>query len=128
MTGIYKITNPAGKIYIGQSINIQRRFKSYFNLNCKKQIKLFNSLKKYGVENHIFETVCICTKEELNDKERHYQDLYLVISGNGLNCILTVLEEDKRKDFFVKKKQRMIDKIEKEKRNKITSIIDSIIF
>ena len=27
--GIYKITNPTGKIYIGQSINIEVRLKSY---------------------------------------------------------------------------------------------------
>lgn len=30
--GIYKITNPKGKSYIGQSINIYRRFKEYKNL------------------------------------------------------------------------------------------------
>ncbi len=32
MIGIYKITNPEGKIYIGQSIDIDRRFKEYKRL------------------------------------------------------------------------------------------------
>ena len=50
MIGIYKITSPSNKIYIGQSINIERRFNSYKNLShCKQQIKLYNSLQKYLV-------------------------------------------------------------------------------
>ena len=48
MIGIYKITSPTKKIYIGQSINIEYRIESYKKLiRCKKQIKLYNSLKKY---------------------------------------------------------------------------------
>jgi len=30
MVGIYKITNPNGKIYIGQSINIESRKRVYY--------------------------------------------------------------------------------------------------
>lgn len=58
MAGIYKITSPTGKIYIGQtSKEFKERFKAYKTLNCKKQRKLYNSLVKYGPENHIFEIV-----------------------------------------------------------------------
>jgi hypothetical protein len=32
IVGIYKITSPSGKVYIGQSINIERRIKEYKNL------------------------------------------------------------------------------------------------
>ena len=49
------ITSPLNKIYIGQSINIENRWKQYKRLGCKKQIKLYNSFIKYGVENHTFE-------------------------------------------------------------------------
>jgi len=47
MVGIYKITSPSGKIYIGQSINIEKTWKyRYKNLNaCKRQTILYNSLK-----------------------------------------------------------------------------------
>ena len=89
MIGIYKITSPTRKVYIGQSINIENRFKLYLKLKCKGQIKLFNSLKKSGVEKHKFEILCECEISELNDKERYYQDLYSSVGKNGLNCSLT---------------------------------------
>jgi predicted GIY-YIG superfamily endonuclease len=41
--GIYKITSPSNKIYIGQSINIERRIKQYKLL---KEIKKFIFLLK----------------------------------------------------------------------------------
>ena len=44
--GIYKITSPSNKIYIGKSNNINRRFKEYIKLRCKQQPKLYNSFKK----------------------------------------------------------------------------------
>lgn len=89
MIGIYKIENPKGKIYIGQSVNIYKRFLSYAGLrNCKEQVKLYNSLIKYGVDNHIFEIVCECDVDELNEKERFYQDKYDVVD-NGLNLRYT---------------------------------------
>ena len=84
MIGIYKITNPNNKIYIGQSINIEKRFKNYLNQNCKYQRKLYNSLNKYGVENHVFEIIEECVVENLNERERYYQDLHNVVE-NGLN-------------------------------------------
>lgn len=89
MVGIYKISSPSNKVYIGQSVDIHYRFYRYKTLNCKGQIRLYNSLLKYGINNHIFEIIEECEIEELNDKERHYQDLYDVISEKGLNCILT---------------------------------------
>jgi group I intron endonuclease len=89
MIGIYKITNPTNKIYIGQSIDIENRFSKYSYLNCKKQIRLYNSFKKYGFDKHKFEIVLECSIDELNNNERYYQDLYSVIGKNGLNCTLT---------------------------------------
>lgn len=87
MIGIYKITSPSNRIYIGQSINIPVRFKYYKSLQCKKQPKLYRSFIKYGVENHKFEVVEICISENLNDKERYYQEFFNVIN-TGLNCSL----------------------------------------
>lgn len=54
-TGIYKIVSPSGKIYIGQSFNIEKRFRYYNNKNSNSpQNKLFNSFKKYEARNHLF--------------------------------------------------------------------------
>ena len=89
MIGIYKITSPTNKIYIGQSIDIENRFLKYKFLDCKNQIRLYNSLKKYGFDKHKFEIVLECNIDDLNDNERYYQDLYLAIGKNGLNCKLT---------------------------------------
>ena len=57
MIGIYKITNPTNKIYIGQSTNIGNRFKHYKSLDCKRQSSLYKSFLKHGVENHNFEII-----------------------------------------------------------------------
>ncbi len=70
--GIYKITSPSNKIYIGQSKNINKRFLKYKNVDCKQQIKLYNSLLKYGWENHKFEIICECLESELNNLEKYY--------------------------------------------------------
>ena len=78
-------------MYIGQSINIEKRFANYSKIyNCNNQTKLYNSFKKYGVENHSFEVVIECKESQLNELERYYQDLYNVIHPkHGLNCKLT---------------------------------------
>jgi group I intron endonuclease len=82
--GIYKITSPSGKIYVGQSINIIIRWRKYKRLDCKNQIKLYNSFKKHGSENHKFEIVEECYLEQLNEREIFWMDKYKT-TANGLN-------------------------------------------
>jgi group I intron endonuclease len=89
MTGIYKIESPSGRIYIGQAVNICIRFISYRKMKCKMQPRLYGSFSKYGVENHKFNIVELCNINDLNNRERYWQDFYNVISKVGLNCILT---------------------------------------
>ena len=89
MIGIYKITSPSGKIYIGQSVHIQNRFSAYRRLsNCSEQHKLYRSFLKYNVQNHIFEIIEECQLDSLNTRERYWQEFYDTIN-NGLNCMLT---------------------------------------
>ena len=78
--GIYKITNPKNKIYIGQSTNIKNRFNTYKKhyKHLKSQYRLFNSINKYGVENHKFEIICECSLEELDFLEILYKKFYLM--------------------------------------------------
>ena len=108
MIGIYKITSPSGRIYIGQSIDIEKRFRDYLNVrNVKTQPKLYRSFKKYGVENHIFEIITECDIDELNELERYYQELFNCID-KGLNCILTSAEGKKQvfsKETLLKKSE-----------------------
>lgn len=88
MIGIYKITSPTNKLYIGQSLNIEKRFNQYKKIRCKCQVALYRSLLKYGVENHKFEVIEECSIELLNERERYWQDYFKVLVF-GLNCKLT---------------------------------------
>lgn len=98
IVGIYKITSPTGKIYIGQSRNIVKRRQSYEKVidKIKTQTRLYNSLQKYGWDGHLFEIIEECEIEELKCKERYWQDFYDVIGENGLNCILQECEDSPR--------------------------------
>jgi len=78
-TGIYKITNPKGRIYIGQSKNIDERIARYKKLQCcKHQLFLYRSFLKYGVDNHSFEIILRgdFTKKELNSFESKFVNEY----------------------------------------------------
>jgi group I intron endonuclease len=65
VSGIYSITSPTNKVYIGLSKDIYKRWQSYRLLcNFKCQKLLHNSIKKYGYENHIFEILEVCDPDE----------------------------------------------------------------
>jgi hypothetical protein len=106
--GIYGITNPKGKIYIGKSKDIEHRFMQYALLDKRVMgIKLFNSLNKYGWDNHIFEIIEECYPQQLNEKEIYWiqqynsvkEGLNIKYGGEGGNWS----EESKRKISISKK-------------------------
>jgi group I intron endonuclease len=78
MIGIYKITSPSGKIYIGQSTNIPEREKHYKRITpVKNQTKIFNSLNKHGWDKHIFEIIEECSIDKLDERETYWKQYYL---------------------------------------------------
>lgn len=74
--GIYMIQNTInGKIYIGQSIDIELRFKSHKNKlerGNHDNIHLQKSWRKYGKEKFEFDILCECEEEKLNETEEYY--------------------------------------------------------
>jgi len=80
MIGIYKIESPTGKVYIGQSWNIEDRVSKYRRVVCKGQPAIYNSLIKHGWEAHTFEIIHQLpndiTQEVLNEYETLYWQLY----------------------------------------------------
>lgn len=79
MVGIYKITNPEGKIYIGLSKNIELRWKSYKNKSGMTKTSIFKlSLDKYKYENHIFEIIeeVINDNKLLREREKYWINYY----------------------------------------------------
>lgn len=106
--GIYKIENPKGSIYIGQSKNVEKRLGRYKKLQCCKfQLLLYRSFLKYGIENHTFEVLekGEFTKEDLNKLEKEYIVKYNSFRKlNKLGMNLTTGGDSVEFDDSIKKK------------------------
>lgn len=80
IVGIYKITSPSEKVYIGQSWDIGNRYSCYKTKSNNGQFKIERSVKKYGFENHKFEIIHELpedtTQEVLDTYEVLYWSLY----------------------------------------------------
>lgn len=115
MIGIYKITSPTGRVYIGQSTDINRRWSQYKheykNLDSNTS-KLFNSFKKYGFKTHKFEVKEKCSINELNNKERYWQEFYNAIE-EGLNC--KFVETDEKSGYLSEELKKKISRANKGK-------------
>ena len=82
MIGIYKVTNLINqKVYIGQSDNIEQRWKRHKTRsinNCGKDYNyaFYRAIRKYGLENFLFEVIEECSKDELNQREKYWIKYY----------------------------------------------------
>lgn len=80
MTGVYKITSPTGRIYIGQAWDIKIRWRGYRKMSVSRQPYIAKSIIKYGVEAHTFEVIhelpADVTQDVLDRYEQLYMDLY----------------------------------------------------
>ena len=80
-TGIYKITNIKTKeCYSGQAIHIKDRFvehaKCGLGIDTPAGNKLYKAIQEFGLWNFSFEVLEECPREQLNEKEKYYIDLY----------------------------------------------------
>lgn len=81
--GIYKITNlKNNKNYIGQSINIARRWGEHKRLSIQKIDK---DIQKYGAQYFSFSILEQCKREELNKKEEWWINFFNSMEPNGYN-------------------------------------------
>lgn len=86
MIGIYKITDPEGKIYVGLSKNIELRWKQHANLRFGGNNKLRGSFIKYGSSNHVFSIIEELTNDDkLLRKQERYWIRYYNSFNDGLN-------------------------------------------
>lgn len=80
MIGIYKITNKNnGKVYIGQSNNVERRLSEH---KQKRTQTIDNIINVLGVENFDFEIVEECNQDDLDKKEKEYIEKYDSVSND----------------------------------------------
>lgn len=118
MIGIYKITNKINnKIYIGQSINIEKRIHEHFwKAACEKDISfnsiLHTAIRKYGKENFIVEVLEECSVEQLDNREKYYINYYDCITPKGYN-ILSGGQKNRSTVIFCKKCNKPIYKYSK---------------
>jgi group I intron endonuclease len=89
MVGIYKITSPSGRIYVGQSIDIEKR-KNWYSKYIKhsSQPKIKHSIQKYTWENHIHDVIEECSLEQLNERETYWKQYYLNQFGGDWGMVL----------------------------------------
>lgn len=84
--GIYKIENLInGKIYIGQSIEIERRWQKH--LAATDDFLIHKALRKYGKKNFSFTILEECDLLELDKKELFWIEKYNCIVPKGYNMI-----------------------------------------
>lgn len=98
--GLYKITNKInGKCYVGQSVNILVRWRQHLTQPFNKKSNSYNNLlyraiRKYGVNNFVFEIIELCDVSELNEKEIYYIGKFnayesgynMTIGGSDFSC------------------------------------------
>lgn len=69
MIGVYKIVNQVNnKVYIGQSLDIEKRKEKHRNRTHNEHLK--NAIEKYGKENFKFEVLFIADENEAKSKIR----------------------------------------------------------
>lgn len=107
MIGIYCITNKInGKIYVGQSINIEQRWKAHrtkpYNPNDPQYDSFFyRAIRKYGIENFEFSILEQCSEELLDERECYWIDKlnsfsagYNLTPGGGGKTFSKLKEEE----------------------------------
>lgn len=90
MVGIYKITSPSGKVYIGQSWDIKDRWRNHGRdfRNKVKKTKLYSSMEKYGFDTHIFEVIHLLPADSVQKDLDYFELQYLrIYKSHGIELL-----------------------------------------
>lgn len=82
-SGIYAIESPSGAVYIGQSRDIQKRWKSHLRTPASKHTIVHKSLKKYGAEAHKFMILHFLDNEADQNILDSYEKEYIKLFKNN---------------------------------------------
>lgn len=106
LIGIYKITSPTGRVYIGQSRDIEGRFNQHRRKNRLRPTLVTRSIVKHSAENHLFEIVyplpVDVTSEILNTYEllfidQHRECGFRMMNLGECNIGGTITEETRKR-------------------------------
>lgn len=130
MIGIYLITNKVnGKVYIGQSVDIDRRIKEHYRSSQPEVYALRNerdyktpihlAMNKYGIHNFSIKVLEECNKEDLDDKEIYWINVYK--SNN--KCFGYNLTNGGQKSFALQGENHSQAKLTKTEVNEIKNLL-----
>ena len=91
--GIYQIINNInGHYYVGQSVDITKRFREHKfhakNLDAKDHNSpIHRAMYKYGIENFSLKILEHCSKEQLNEREIYWIDVLKATDNNNYNIL-----------------------------------------
>lgn len=114
--GIYKITHQeSGKCYVGQSVDIFKRWGNHSNLAVKKKSYIQKAIAAHGIENFSFAVLEECEKEMLNEREIFWIAHFNCMAPNGYNLTsggrqaMTVSDETRQKMSEIRKGKPLSD-------------------
>jgi group I intron endonuclease len=133
---IYMLTNKLTKdIYIGQSIDISKRFKKYFSISYIKSKDSFiisRGLIKYGYSNFSLTILEYCGRSDLNIREQYYFDKlkpkYNILKTAGSSQGFKHSEKTKSKiskslkGIYIKEKSALFGRTQIEATKKLMSL------
>jgi group I intron endonuclease len=135
-SGIYMLTNKlTNDIYIGQSKDISKRFRNYFNISYIKSKSSFiisRALIKYGYSNFSVTILEYCDKSDLIMREQYYFDKlnpeYNILKIAGSSRGYKHLEETKMKiskslkGIYTKEKSALFGRTHTKETKKLMSL------
>lgn len=123
--GIYKITSPSGKIYIGQSWDVYARWRDHKYCSGLFMTKIKSSIKKYGSLEHIFELIHELPKDTDQKILDQFEITYISIYADAGFKMLNIREGGSSGKFNNESKSKMSNwqvgkKLSEETKNKIS--------
>ena len=128
MIGIYLITNKVnGKKYVGQSIDIEERWKRHIIASKKSELVIYRAMRKYGIDNFDFSILEECSVDKLDEREIYWiseLDTYnngynMTIGGKGHNLYLDPKEREQKKKEIARRSSKKYRDSHKEERREL---------
>lgn len=134
-SGIYMLTNKlTGDIYVGQSTDISKRFKNYFNISYlnSKAYRINRALVKYGYSSFSLTILEYCSISDLTIREQYYfeklEPQYNILKIAGSSVGFNHSEETKAKisdsltGIYIGEKSSLFGRLHLEKTKELMSL------
>lgn len=104
-TGVYKITSPSGRVYIGQSYYLYKRINSHQNKSANTF--LGSSIKKHGKSAHMYDIVHNLPFDVSQEVIDIYEQLYIDLYRSAGVSLMNIKEAGSRGKLPLETKERV---------------------